>query len=124
MEQLEFDPNIKLLQDGKAVVVERSYSHGHNNGAVLFSNGLLLQHGVASITPTAANSITTATIIFPIAYDTRPTPGAIVQTSAPSAITISVGQGSANLDRFSIFVERANIQATTVHWFAIGYKGV
>lgn len=124
MEQFEFDPNIKLLQDGKAVVVERTYTHSHNTGSVHFSNGLLIQHGLVSITPTVANAVTSATIIFPIAFDTRPTPAAIVQTSAPSAIQISVGQGSANLDRFSIFVERASIQATTVHWFAIGYKGV
>jgi len=124
LEQLEFDPNIKLLQGTKPVVVERTYTHSHNTGSVHYSNGLLIQHGVVSITPTVANSVTSATIIFPIAYDVRPTPAAIVQTSAPSAIQVSVGQGSANLDRFSIFVERASIQATTVHWFAVGYKGV
>lgn len=124
LEQFEFDPNIKLLQNGKPVVVEHTYTHSHNTGSVLFSNGLLIQHGLVSITPTVANAVTSATIIFPIAYDVRPTPAAIVQTSAPSAIQVSVGQGSANLDRFSIFVERASIQATTVHWFAIGYKGV
>lgn len=121
--KFDFGSNINLMQNGKPVIVERSYTNGNNSGSILFSNGLLIQHGIASITPTAANTATGATIIFPIAYTVRPTPMAITQTSLPELLDVSIGQGAANLDRFSIYITRPNTQATTVHWIAIGYKG-
>lgn len=121
---IEFGSNAKLIQNGRPVIVDRGYSHGHNTGSVQFSNGLVLQHGVVSITPTAANVSTGVEIMLPIPCDVRPTAIVIPQTSTPDILDVAIGQGSVNYNRFTIFVTRTNTAATTVHWFAIGYKGV
>lgn len=121
---LEFGANVDLIQNNRPVIVDRGYTHSHNTGSLQLSNGLVLQHGVVVVTPTAANVSTGVEIMLPIPCDVRPTAIAIPQTSTPDILDVAIGQGSANFNRFTIFVTRANTGSTTVHWFAIGYKGV
>lgn len=121
---LEFGAKNDLIQNGRPIMVDKGYAHGHNTGSLQFSNGLVIQHGVAVITPTAANVSTGLEIMLPIPCDVRPTAIVIPQTSTPDILDVAIGQGSVNYNRFTIFVTRTNTAATTVHWFAIGYKGV
>lgn len=121
---IEFGAKNDLIQNGRPIMVDRGYTHSHNTGSLQLSNGLVLQHGVVVVTPTAANVSTGVEIMLPIPCDVRPTAIAIPQTSTPDILDVAIGQGSANFNRFTIFVTRANTGSTTVHWFAIGYKGV
>lgn len=119
-----FGPDIILDKNGKALINEIIKNAGHNTGTYHLSNGLLIQHGVVSVTPTAVNTATSVTVIFPVAYTYRPTCFGIVQTSSPQSQTISIGQGSASLDNFSIYITRTAVSSTNIHWFAVGYKEV
>lgn len=121
---IEFGAKNDLIQNGRPIMVDRGYTHSHNTGSLQLSNGLVLQHGVVVVTPTAANVSTGVEIMLPIPCDVRPTAIAIPQTSTPDILDVAIGQGSANFNRFTIFVTRGNTGSTTVHWFAIGYKGV
>lgn len=120
--RLQFGADMNLTKGAYPIINQLTRTSSHNTGTFHYSNGLLIQHGVASITPTAANTSTGATIKFPLAYTYRPSVFAEVQTSSPDLLSVSVGQGSASLGDFTIFVVRPNTQATTVHWVAIGYK--
>lgn len=120
--RLQFGADMSLTKGGYPIIHQLTRTSSHNTGTFHYSNGLLIQHGVASITPTAANTSTGAVIKFPLAYTYRPSVFAEVQTSSPDLLSVSVGQGSASLGDFTIFVIRPNTQATTVHWVAIGYK--
>ena len=96
----------------------------HNSGRIHYSNGLLIQWGIISITPTAANETTLVTITFPISYTYKPNCFVTPQTSAPTIQTLSIGQGSTTTTNFSIYMNRTNTTAITVHWLAVGYKEV
>jgi hypothetical protein len=88
---------------------------------VLFSNGLLLQWGVETITP-VKDTPTAKAVTFPVAYTSVPmvitssvttVPGSSVSGCAPANITVS---------GFDAYVTRNGTTNTSVGWIAIGYK--
>lgn len=102
-----------------------SSSFSDYEGYVWFANGLLEQWGRASITPTAANTVTSATITFPYAYDNAPHISAIPQVGTPNIVTTAVGGGTtlaAAKSSMIIYTTRTNTTATNYRWKAIGYK--
>ena len=97
------------------------------NGVVHFANGYLVQWGRVSITPSAANTITSATITFPRSYDKVPKVSALPNVSVPNAITSSIGGGTttdASKKSMMIYMTRINTVATVFQWEAKGYKKV
>lgn len=97
---------------------------GTNRGRVHFSNGLLIQWGVVSITPTAANTPTSIAVSFPVSYTYKPCVYATAQLSTPQVIDVGIGQGGEEVASFTIYITRTNTYASPIHWLAIGYKEV
>lgn len=98
-----------------------------SNGYIWFGNGMLIQWGAVSITPTSANVVTQTTIYFNKTYDLLPVVLAIPKTNVPHVISSGVGQGStvsAGLYSMVIYLNRTNTVATNFLWTAIGYKVV
>lgn len=97
------------------------------SGVVHFGNGYLVQWGRVSITPTAANTITSAMVTFPRSYDNVPKVSALPNVSVPNAMTSSIGGGSttdASKKSMMIYMTRINTVATVFQWEAKGYKKV
>lgn len=122
-QNLVFDAKVKVTKGngGDEFVTSDPVTHGSRTGRVQFSNGLLIQWGVVSITP-AANTPTAEAVKFPVSYTSVPmvltsaittVPGASVTGDAPADITVT---------GFNAYVTRTNATNTTVGWVAIGYK--
>ena len=122
-QNLVFDANVKVTRanGGDEFVTSDPVTHGSRTGRVHFSNGLLIQWGVETITP-VANTPTAKAVKFPVAYTSVPmvltsaittVPGTSVTGDAPADITTS---------GFDAYVTRTGITNTSVGWVAIGYK--
>lgn len=87
-------------------------------------DGLLVQWGSVSITPTAVNEPTTAVITFPLSFAATPLVFCTPVTSVPE--TVSVGtlrSGSGITDskkQHGIVLTRAGMTTTGISWLAIG----
>lgn len=104
-----------------------SFTHADTSGNIQFANGLLIQWGRVSITPTAANTVTSVTVNFPIAYDEVPKVNVDPHVSVPNTVTSSVGGGTtteASKQSMVIYMTRTNTSSTPFQWLAIGYKSV
>lgn len=87
-------------------------------------DGLLLQWGAVTITPSAANTPTTVLVNFPVAFTATPAVIATPVSSVPQNISVSV-QRSADLVTdnklaAAITLTRNGLTATGVNWLAIG----
>lgn len=96
-------------------------SVGSLNGRYLTPQGLLLQWGTVTITPTAADTTTSAIVNFPLAYSERP----LVFTQEVSSVphNVAVGVMRNNIDPFTqieVVLTRADTVSTVINWFAIG----
>ncbi len=122
-QNLVFDANVKVTRanGGDEFISSGKVTHGSRTGRVLFSNGLLLQWGVETITP-VKDTPTAKAVTFPIAYTSAPmvitspvttVPGSSVSGAAPANITVS---------GFDAYVTRNGTTNTSVGWIAIGYK--
>ena len=118
------DGNVSLTHGngGDAFITSGAVTHGSRSGRVQFSNGLLLQWGVESITP-VANMPTSKAVTFPVAYTSVPMVLTTAITTVPG--TSVSGNASANITEtgFDAFVTRNSTTNTSVGWIAIGYKG-
>jgi hypothetical protein len=122
-QNLVFDANVKVTRanGGDEFITSGDVTHGSRTGRVHFSNGLLIQWGVETITP-VKDTPTSKAVTFPIAYTSVPmvltspittVPGSSVSGAAPADITVS---------GFDAFVTRNGTTNTSVGWIAIGYK--
>ena len=96
-------------------------------GILHFANGTLIQWGRVNITPTAANTVTSVKINFPVAYDYLPRVFAMPNTSVPNLLTSGVGGGTTIEEgkvSMMIYMTRTNTVSTTYQWDAKGYKAV
>lgn len=122
-QNLVFDANVKVTRanGGDEFVTSDPVVHGNRTGRVHFSNGLLIQWGVASVTP-VANTPTAAAVTFPVSYASVP----MVLTSAITTVagTSVSGDAPANITvtGFDAYVTRNGTTNTSVGWVAIGYK--
>lgn len=118
------DGNVSLTHGngGDAFITSGAVTHGSRTGRVQFSNGLLLQWGVESITP-VANTPTSKAVTFPVAYTSVPMVLTTAITTVPG--TSVSGNASANITEtgFDAYVTRNSTTNTSVGWIAIGYKG-
>lgn len=100
-----------------------SYEIGDGSGYILYNNGLLLQWGFVSITPTAVNTVTALTILFPKPYKARPHITGTPLVNSPQALTWSLGIGTtdeAGLTRLVLYMYRSTLHATPFRWMAVG----
>ena len=108
---------------GKEFVTSETMTAADRSGRVRFSNGLLIQWGNVSITPSAANTPTAGSVTFAESYDYIP----LVVVTPHSTVPGTTVTGSACSDftktGFKAYVTRTNTTATTLGWIAIGMKG-
>ena len=94
-----------------------SFSYADHEGRVRFANGILIQWGRVSITPTAANTVTEQTINFPVEYAKAPAFQVEARSSVPQNITFS---GTADAGGATLYLTRTNTSSTSLAWLAIG----
>ena len=88
-------------------------------------DGLLIQYGTVNITPTAADTPTTAVVKFPTPYGATPTVFATPISSVPGALSVSVQRnaeviGAPNTEGVAVTLVRSGTTATGINWLAIG----
>lgn len=101
----------------------RSYQLGDGSGYILYNNGLLLQWGAISVTPTAVNAVTSLTVQYPIPYKQRPHITATPLVNSPQAMSWSLGIGTtdtAGLSSLVLYMYRTTMHATPFRWMAVG----
>jgi hypothetical protein len=122
-QNLVFDANVKVTRanGGDEFVTSEPVVHGSRTGQVHFSNGLLIQWGVETITP-VANTPTAKAVKFAVSYTSVPMVLTTAITTVPG--TSVSGNASANISVtwFDAYVVRNNTTNTSVGWVAIGYK--
>ena len=101
----------------------RDYNIEDSYGHILYNNGLQVQWGTVSITPTAVNTATSLLVVFPRRYKFRPFITAIPQNGQPHTVSCSVGIGGTSdspLTSLTLYASRTVAQAATFRWLAIG----
>ena len=122
-QNLVFDANVKVTHanGGDEFITSGGVTHGSRTGRVHFSNGLLIQWGVETITP-VKDTPTAKAVTFPVAYTSVPMVLTTAITTVPG--TSVSGNASANItvSGFDAYVTRNGTTNTSVGWIAIGYK--
>ena len=133
---IEYTPTVNATtmvyetNDGKCIPIaaragSRQGSISAQSGRYRTYDGLLMQWGQVSITPTAANTPKSHVLTFPIPYQEIPLVYAMASVNDPSLVRVSTYR--ANVEdpktQVEIFLTRTTASATFVIWFAIG-KGL
>lgn len=91
------------------------------NGRYMTADGLLLQWGTVTITPTAADTPTSAIVNFPLAYASTPLVFTQEVTSVPQNVAVGVMRNAVDvLRQIEVVLARADTVSTVINWFAIG----
>lgn len=98
----------------------RNYSLGDAYGHILYNNGLLIQWGAVTITPTAVNTVASAEIIFPIPYKARPFISGTLMANTPQLVTWGMAGGTTQTDGLIIHLNRSTLHSTAFRWMAVG----
>lgn len=88
----------------------------------IYANGLRIpeiQHGIASITPTAANKPTALEITFGKEFSDTPIVVATPVTSAPGTIVLGCGVYNRSKAGFTLYLTRSNTTETKITWIAM-----
>ena len=122
-QNLVFDANVKVTRanGGDEFVTSDPITHGSKTGRCHFSNGLLIQWGDASITPTA-NTPTAKAVTFSTSYTDIPVVMTTAVSTAPGTSVTGVAAANVTATGFNAYVTRTNTTSTSVMWVAIGYK--
>ena len=91
------------------------------NGQYMTPQGLLLQWGTVTITPSAADTPTSAIVNFPLAYSATPLVFTQEVTSVPHNVAVGTMRNAVDpLKQVEIVLARADTVSTVINWFAIG----
>lgn len=105
-------------------IVNQIKNMGSLAGQYRTHDGLLLQWGTVTITPTAADTPTSAAVTFPIAYKATPTVFTTAISGVPQALSVSIQRGgdlvTDNKTTVAITLTRSGTTATGINWLAIG----
>lgn len=122
-QNLVFDANVKVTRanGGDEFIYSPPVTHGSRTGKVHFSNGLLIQWGVETITP-VKDTPTAKAVKFSTAYTSVPMVLTTAITTVPG--TSVSGNASANItvSGFDAYVTRNGTTNTSVGWVAIGFR--
>lgn len=105
-------------------IVDQIKSFGTMNGVYKTHDGLLLQWGLVSITPTAADTPTSVLVAYPQTYADTPAVFATLATSVPQSVSVGI-QRTASLvpdvkKGIAVTLTRNSTTSTGVYWLAIG----
>lgn len=101
----------------------RNHEIGESYGHILYNNGLLLQWGTVSVTPTAINTVSQLAVTFPIPYAERPHITGTLIVNSPQVVSWSMGVGdseAAAKSSLRIYINRSTMHATPFRWMALG----
>jgi hypothetical protein len=117
------DANVKLTHGngGDEFVTSDPVTHGSRSGKVFFSNGLLIQWGVETITP-VANTPTAKAVKFSTAYTSIPMVLTTAITTVPGTSVSGNAAANITVSGFDAYVTRNSTTNTSVGWIAIGYR--
>lgn len=105
-------------------IVDHVKGFGSLSGQYKTHDGLLLQWGNVTLTPTAADTPTTVVVNFPLAYETPPSTLAAPISSAPQAVSVSTQRDTDlvedNTKAVAITLTRSGTSATGIVWLAVG----
>lgn len=91
------------------------------NGRYLTQNGLLLQWGTVTITPKAADEMTSAVVNFQLPYAEWPLVFTQEVTSVPNNVAVGVMRNTIDpLTQIEVTLTRADTVSTVINWLAIG----
>lgn len=123
-QNMVIDANVKLTHanGGDEFITSGDVTHGNRSGRVLFSNGLLLQWGVETITP-VKDTPTAKAVKFAVAYTSIPMVLTTAITTVPGTSVSGCASANITADGFDAYVTRNGTTNTSVGWVAIGYKG-
>ncbi len=110
----------KGINLGWDIVGQATTASGTYGGRYVTHDGLLIQWGRQTVTPTAAGTTTTLSMTFGTAYTGTPVVMATPVTSVPDRVRVSV----ANVDStgFDLVLNRTDTTGTGIQWVAIGIK--
>ena len=122
-QNLVFDANVKVTRanGGDEFITSEPMVYGNRSGRVHFSNGLLIQWGVETITP-VANTPTAKAVKFAVAYTSIPMVLTTAITTVPGTSVSGNASAEISTTGFDAYVTRNNTTNTSVGWIAIGYK--
>ena len=120
---LVFDANVKVTRanGGDEFITSEPVVHGSRTGRVHFSNGLLIQWGVETITP-VKDTPTAKAVTFPVAYTSVPMVLTTAITTVPGSSVSGNASANITVTGFDAYVTRNGTTNTSVGWVAIGYK--
>lgn len=102
-------------------IVGRIKSFGSLQGRYKTEDGLLLQWGTVSITPTAAGTPTTVDVTYPVAYTADPGVFCTVTSSVPHTCSLGVVRAGVDLKTgIKLTLTRSGTTTTSCAWLAIG----
>lgn len=93
--------------------------NSNTTGYCKIPNGTIIQWGATSITPSAADTVTSQTITFPTSF---PNACKFVIANPKSSVPnkLSTSCTIVNTSSFNLYMTRANTTATDYFWFAVG----
>ena len=96
--------------------------HGSLYGRYLTPDGMLIQWGTVSITPTAADTSTSGFVTFGFPFAETPLVFAQAVTSVPQNVAVGVMRSNVSdpKTQVEIVLTRAGTTPTVINWFAIG----
>lgn len=118
-----FEVDMPTFAESFKMIGVRNYELGAGYGYILYNNGLLLQWGSVSMTPSAINTVTSLTVAFPIPYIERPHISGTILVNSPQVVSWSMGVGTtetAAVSSLVIYMSRSTLHATPFRWMAIG----
>ena len=105
-------------------IVGRIKNLGSMAGQYRTEDGMLIQWGSVSITPTAANEATTAVVTFPVPFTETPAVYVTPVTSVPNTLSVGVQRSGDlvgdNKLKVAVTLVRAGLTTTGINWLAIG----
>jgi hypothetical protein len=115
---------IREASSGKCIVLGKLMNNASLSGQYRSPEGMLIQWGTVTITPSAADTPTTAIVEFPYAFAETPIVTATVATTAPQFASVSImraGTGvTNNRKQTAIILTRNSVSATGINWIAVG----
>lgn len=105
-------------------IVDQIKSFGSMSGRYKAHDGLLIQWGLVSITPSAADTPTSVLVNYPLAFADTPAVFATLATSVPQNVSVGI-QRTASLvpdtkKGIAVTLTRNSVTSTGVYWLAIG----
>ncbi len=127
---LEYTPTVTALtmvkesSTSKCILLGKLMNSASLSGQYRSTEGMLIQWGTVTITPTAADTPTTAIVEFPYAFAEAPIVTATVATTAPEFTSVSIMRGGTgvtnNKKQTAIILTRNSVSATGINWIAVG----